>query len=592
MLPPHARTVFRQPCPTFPHPEPRKNNTIIITNADGNVVDLKSISANIAYSPTFPLPATSTPQHQYTESHTIKSAEEIKREFSERIKQQIEAERAKERRKEEAVQKVKVEGIRTIKHVIKEAEMKEPAPVFSRPELGKSKAVVIKNVNGSVVDLKNISTNISSSSTLLRSASTPQHQRTESRTTKSAEEIKREFSEQIKQQVASAEQKSECKENSTFSKRSIFRPSTIFRGGMNSDFQARITSSPAFGKSHRIPESQMVSATMSAMQPFTSVFEAIRYDSQGYCLNKILDRGGSGIVASVMHQSRPGLLFAQKQISKSCVNEQVFLNEVRLINEARHRHVISIFDQYQDDKNYYIVMEPVANSNLKQFLQILNSIRNQSSNFEEFGNMRFQLFKFLPCLAATLKELHDRRIRHRDIKLENILIHDQSIILTDFGTSFITQEATRVGLTRTWGTDKFEPPEAFMVHEIKSSMDTKTRTGRLGDVFSLGCVFYEILEALCVQVGLPLPEDNYAKHFGDKTILQHVTKYSEHKALVSRRLPVEHRLPGLLENMLQVVLTMVALDPEERKDAAFVSGAINSIYDNYPILKSECCNKE
>lgn len=43
--------------------------------------------------------------------------------------------------------------------------------------------------------------------------------------------------------------------------------------------------------------------------------------------------------------------------------------------------------------------------------------------------------------------------------------------------------------------------------------------------------------------------------------------------------------------MLQVVLTMVALDPEERKDAAFVSGAINSIYDNYPILDSECCTK-
>ena len=71
------------------------------------------------------------------------------------------------------MQKAKVEGIRTIKHVIKEAEMKEPALVFSRPKLGKSKAVVIKNVNGSVVDLKNISTNISSSSTLLHSTSTP-----------------------------------------------------------------------------------------------------------------------------------------------------------------------------------------------------------------------------------------------------------------------------------------------------------------------------------------------------------------------------------------------------------------------------------
>lgn len=168
-------------------------------------------------------------------------------------------------------------------------------------------------------------------------------------------------------------------------------------------------------------------------------------------------------MASVWHRDTPEKVCARKQISKSKVDYQAFVDEVQHTREAEHRHVVSFVDASQDDNKYYFVMEPVATCNLEQYMRKMTDLRQKAADWEEFGHMRLQLLKFIPCLAATLKDLHDREIRHRDIKPENILILDQHIILADFGTSFTTQGVTRAGFTTTLGTDKFEPPGAFKV---------------------------------------------------------------------------------------------------------------------------------
>jgi serine/threonine protein kinase len=306
----------------------------------------------------------------------------------------------------------------------------------------------------------------------------------------------------------------------------------------------------------------------------------------------LVDRGSFGIVAKVTHENNSNSFFARKQIPKWRINERDLRNEVQLIRAAKHQHVIKIVEDYEDDENFYIVMAPFATCTLSRELKRMTSNRSQCLKWEEFGEKRVHLSRFMRCLAATVRDLHSRGIRHRDIKPDNILIENQAVIVTDFGTSFESRDVTRAGLTKTWGTEKYEPPEAFDTQNGRISKESKKRTGRLGDIFMLGCVFYEILEALSIQANFPHTNDKYAIHIVNKTFVNMVRVVKERSLLVSRRLAEGQRLLGLVEKMLELVMNHMMVIVEERKDAIFVLEAINRIYQDYDELRSGCCGNE
>jgi serine/threonine protein kinase len=90
-------------------------------------------------------------------------------------------------------------------------------------------------------------------------------------------------------------------------------------------------------------------------------------------------------------------------------------------------------------------------------------------------------------LTAALVYLHDRSIRHKDIKPQNILIHNGTVILTDFGLSH--DFADDVGSTTSGPTPaspRYSAPEVA-AHEARNTS---------ADIWSLGCVFFEMAAAL------------------------------------------------------------------------------------------------
>lgn len=150
-----------------------------------------------------------------------------------------------------------------------------------------------------------------------------------------------------------------------------------------------------------------------------------------------------------------------------------FLQEIRRMRDLHHRHLVKYIGSYTDQNNLGLVMAPVADCDLANYLEracvntsMLPTIRTS------FG-----------CLAAGLSYLHDCQIKHRDIKPGNILVYDSNVLIADFG---ISHDFLNTTSGATPASPRYCAPEVAKNGKRNWSQD----------VWSLGCVFLEMVAAL------------------------------------------------------------------------------------------------
>jgi serine/threonine protein kinase len=98
------------------------------------------------------------------------------------------------------------------------------------------------------------------------------------------------------------------------------------------------------------------------------------------------------------------------------------------------------------------------------------------------------LYRGLSCLCNAIHYLHKNNIRHEDLKPQNVLIHGNSVLLTDFGFSLDFSDdsmSTTTGRPSAW-TIRYSTPEV---------LDFEPRN-RSTDIFSLGCVLLEMVSGI------------------------------------------------------------------------------------------------
>jgi hypothetical protein len=174
---------------------------------------------------------------------------------------------------------------------------------------------------------------------------------------------------------------------------------------------------------------------------------------------KLLGQGGYGVVD---HVWGPFTLkhLARKRILRggSVLKDQkalsVFLNELETLKKASHRHLVKLVSSYTDPTYVGIIMRPVADEDLKAYLK-----RTVSAPVEL--NARKQCIRtFFGCLSKALEYLHEKGIQHRDIKPQNVLVKNEQVFLTDFGTAKAHGELSRSTSTgRVEWTPKYGAPE-------------------------------------------------------------------------------------------------------------------------------------
>ena len=181
--------------------------------------------------------------------------------------------------------------------------------------------------------------------------------------------------------------------------------------------------------------------------------------------------------------------------------QKIYENEIKVLSKiAEEDHLIKVRGTYTDRKYLVMLLEPVADKNLKQYMKDrqLTSTVEQDKFRTYFG-----------CLAHTIRFLHDSSIEilHKDIKPENILLKDGHLILTDFGTAFDWSK-TGQSMTRSNAGDprtgRYQSPEVATASEFHRS----------SDIWSLGVVF---LEMVTILRGKSIAElDNFLQNNGHR----------------------------------------------------------------------------
>ncbi|KAJ9662256.1 hypothetical protein H2201_006187 [Coniosporium apollinis] len=191
-----------------------------------------------------------------------------------------------------------------------------------------------------------------------------------------------------------------------------------------------------------------------------------------------LGRGGFGFVDHVVStiSSRE---YARKRIlrGKTFHNDQKVLkdfeNELSNLKRLSHYHIVTLVGSYTDRRSVCLLMAPVADCNLKQYLDA--GLRKER---------RSLLRTFFGCLSSAVRYLHENKVRHKDIKPQNILVKGgDHVYLTDFGLSLNWSEAD--GSTTTAETTK---TPRYSAPELAANLPRNTAS----DIWSLGCVFLEI----------------------------------------------------------------------------------------------------
>jgi serine/threonine protein kinase len=171
---------------------------------------------------------------------------------------------------------------------------------------------------------------------------------------------------------------------------------------------------------------------------------------------------------------------------------ELFYREGKVGMMLQHANIVRTLavDQDRDSRQYYMVMEFVEGSNLRDFL----GIRKKLPAPEVLG--------VLENSAAGLAHAFSKGLTHRDIKLTNVLIDTRGEAkLTDFGlasiySSLVVMDEEQTKVERTVDYAGLEKATGVR------SGDTRS------DIYFLGCVAYEMLAG---RPPLEVSKDKHAR---------------------------------------------------------------------------------
>ncbi|HWW66485.1 MAG TPA: protein kinase [Solirubrobacterales bacterium] len=194
-----------------------------------------------------------------------------------------------------------------------------------------------------------------------------------------------------------------------------------------------------------------------------------------YRLEAKLGSGGMSTVYLARDETldRPvAVKVMHREMSEQPDQLERFRQEARAVAKLSHPNVVSVIDAGEDGGYPYIVFEYVEGETLKQRIARVGALDVQEA------------VAYAIEIARGLTVAHARKMVHRDIKPQNILIDAEGRAkLTDFGISRQLEQDGMTATGRVLGTTDYVAPEQAM----GQGADPRS------DIYSLGVVLYEML---------------------------------------------------------------------------------------------------
>ena len=269
-------------------------------------------------------------------------------------------------------------------------------------------------------------------------------------------------------------------------------------------------------------------STANLLRP-GSVF-ANRYD-----VKELLGMGGMGVVYRAFDRElqEPVAIktLRPEALAGNGVALERFKQEIRLARKIAHRNVVRTYDLGEVNGLYYLTMEYVEGTPLKQLIATRGPLPVPVTL--TIGKQ----------LCRALEVAHEQGVIHRDIKPQNIAVDSTGFLkVMDFGIARLANRPRDKGLTQegmSIGTPDYMSPEQL------SGMELDARS----DLYSAGVVLFE-----CLTRRLPFEAD---------TMYALVAKHLEEHPPDPRTLN-----PEVPEPLAQVILKAMANEPTDRYQTA------------------------